>query len=91
MEDDIDRPIAYASRTLTKAERKYSQLEKERLGIVFGTKKIHNYMYGIFFYIESDHQPHSYLFNKARDIPCMASSHIQKWALTLSAYQYSIC
>ena len=91
MEDGTDRPIAYASRTLTIAERKYSQLEKEGLGIVFGTKKIHNYMYGRSFYIESDHLPLPYFFNKARDIPHMALSRIQRWGLTLSAYQYSIC
>ena len=90
MEDCTDRQIAYASRTLMSAEKKYSQLEKEGLVIVFGTKKLHNYLYGRFFYIESDHQPLSYLFNEAREILHMASSQIQRWALTLSVYQYSI-
>ena len=47
-------------------------------------------LYGRFFYIESGHQPLSYLFNKAREILHIASSHIQRWALTLSTYQYSI-
>ena len=69
MEDGTDRPIAYTSRTLTTAEKKYSQLEKEGLAIVFGTKKFHNYLYGRFFHIDSDHQPLSYLFNEAREIP----------------------
>ena len=78
MEDGTDRPIAYASRTLTTAEKKYSQLEKEGLAIVFGAKKFHNYLYGRFFYIESDHQPLSNLFNEAREIPRMASSRIQR-------------
>ena len=47
-------------------------------------------LYGRFFYIESDHQPLSYLFNKAREILHISPSRIQRWALTLSTYQYSI-
>ena len=86
------RPIiAYVSRTLTSAEKNYSQIEKEGLAIVFGVKKFHNYLYGCQFSIESDHQPLSCLFSESRAIPQMASSRIQRWALTLSAYQYTLC
>ena len=37
-----------------------------------------------------DHQPLKYLLNEARQVPVMASSRIQRWALTLGAYQYTI-
>ena len=90
IEDGTDCPVAYASRTLTVAEKKYSQLEKEGLAIVFGTKKFHNYLFGRHFTIESDHKPLSFLFSENKQIPQMASSRIQRWALTLSAYHYSI-
>ena len=90
MEDGQERPVAYASRTLTSAEKNYSQLEKEGLAIIFGVKKFHNYLFGRKFSIESDHQPLSYLFNETKGISQTASSRIQRWALTLSAYQYSI-
>ena len=90
MDNGLERPIAYASRTLTAAEKNYSQLEKEGLAIVYGVKKFHNYLYGRQFQIESDHQPLSHLFNETKGVPQMASSRIQRWALTLSAYQYSI-
>ena len=90
MDDGTERPVAYASRTLTAAEKNYSQLEKEGLAVVFSVKKFHNYLYGRPFIIESDHKPLSYLFDASRQIPPMASARIQRWALQLSAYRYSI-
>ena len=90
MPDGAERPVAYASRTLTPAEKNYSQLEKEGLAVVYGVKKFHNYLWGRHFSIESDHQPLLHLFGESREIPPLASSRIQRWALTLSAYHYSI-
>ena len=90
MSDDQERPIAFASRTLSPAEKKYSQLEKEALAIIFAVKKFHNYIYGTTFTIQSDHQPLSFLFSEHKGIPVMASSRIQRWALTLAGYWYTI-
>ena len=41
-----ERPVAYGSRTLTKAEQNYLQVEKEALSIIFGIKKFHQYVFG---------------------------------------------
>ena len=90
MEDGSERPIAFPSRTLSSAEQKYSNIEKEGLAIIFAVKKFHQYLYGHRFTIYSDHQPLKYLFSESRQVPTMASSGIQIWALTLSAYEYSI-
>ncbi len=90
MENGEERPISFTSRTLSPLEKKYLQLEKEALAITYGIKKFHNYIFGRAFIIESDHQPLAFIFKHTRGIPQMASSRVQRWALTLSAYQYTI-
>ena len=84
-----ERPIAYTSRTLSPAEKHYSQLEKEALAIVFAVKKFHLYLFGRHFIIESDHQPLKTLFGETNKIPDMAPSRIVRWAILLSVYRYT--
>ena len=57
MPDGSERPVMYASRTLQQAERNYSQLEREALGIVFGIKYFHKYVAGRKFTVVTDHKP----------------------------------
>ncbi len=49
-----EKPIA---RTLNKAERNYSQLEKEGLACVFGVKQFYSYLFGHPFNLITDHKP----------------------------------
>jgi hypothetical protein len=90
MPDNTEKPIAFTSRTLSTAEQKYSQLEKEALAIVFAVKRFHQYLYGTHFTLFSDHKPLEHLFNESKQIPTLASARIQRWALTLAAYQYTM-
>ena len=90
MSDGQERPIGFASRTLSKAEQNYSQLDKEGLAIVYGVKKFHKYIYGRHITILTDHKPLQGIFGETKGIPKMASARIQRWALTLSAYDYTL-
>ena len=90
MDDGKDKPIAFSSRTLAPAEKKYSQLEKEGLAVIFGVKKFRQYLLGRSFTIVSDHKPLQYLFNESRVTPTLASARIQRWSWTLGAYHYNI-
>ncbi len=90
MENGEERPVSYASRTLSKAERNYAQLDKEALGLVYGVKKFHQYLYGRSCEIITDHKPLLGLLGEGKGVPQMASARLQRWALTLSAYDYKL-
>ena len=89
-QDGSVKPVAFASRSLAPAEKKYAQLDKEALAIIFGVKKFHQYLSGRKFTIHSDHKPLQHIFDENRPVPTMSSARIQRWALTLSAYNYTI-
>ena len=88
MPDGTEQPISYTSRTLSKAERNYSQIEKEALAIIYAVKKFHQYLYGHQFILLTDHKPLLGLLAENKAIPSMAAARIQRWAITLSAYNY---
>lgn len=90
MSSGEERTIAFASRTLSKAERNYAQIECEALSIVFGVKKFHQYLFGRKFTLLTDHRPLTSIFGPQTGIPSLAASHMQRWALLLSAHQYEI-
>ena len=90
MTDGTEKPIGFSSRTLGKAEQNYSQPDKEALAIIIGVKKYHQYVFGRQFEIKTDHKPLTHIFSGSRAIPTMASSRLQRWALLLGAYNYTI-
>ena len=67
--DGNERPVAFASKTLSASERNYSQLEKEALSLIFGLWKFHQYLYGRKFTLVTDHQPLTTIFSDKKGIP----------------------
>ena len=41
-----NKPVAFASRSLTECEKRYTQIEKEMLAVVFGLEHFYYYVYG---------------------------------------------
>ena len=84
-----ERPIEYASRTLSPAERNYSQVDKESLAIVWGVKRMHIYLYGRSFKLITDHRALVRIFGD-KPIPEMTAGRVTRWALFLMNYKYEI-
>ena len=87
-----EKPIAYASRTLSNSERNYSQIDKESLAIIFAVKHFHFFLYDgkDRFTIYMDHKPLISLFGEHAKLLTLVAARLQRWALTLSAYNYKI-
>ncbi|UYV81082.1 hypothetical protein LAZ67_19002721, partial [Cordylochernes scorpioides] len=85
-----ERPIMFASRTLSVAEQNYSQIEKEALAIIYGVTKFHQFIYGRKFILITDHKPLVTILGSRSGIPTLSTSRLQRWALILSAYTYDI-
>ena len=69
LNDDTERPIAFASRSLAEAERRYVQINSEELALLFGEKKFHQCLIGTAFTILTDHKPLVSLLGKNKGLP----------------------
>ena len=90
MLDRSEKPVTFASQTLSQTERNYSQIEKEALAIIFAIKKFHQYLFGKRFILLTDHKPLLGLFSEKKGIPNMAAARMQRQAILLSAYDYTL-
>lgn len=84
-----DCPIAYTSRTLNDAEKKYSQIDREALSIVFCVRKFDKYLYGRHFVLETDNQALSFIYGKNK-VNKVAANRIQRYGIILAEYDFKI-
>jgi hypothetical protein len=85
-ETNIDLPVAYASRTLNKAERNYSVFERELLAIKWVLDHFRCYCYGTPLVVFTDHKPLVSL-----DVSkIQGSDRMARWRERLMAYDITI-
>lgn len=80
------KPVYYASRSLSNTEQKYSQTEREALGLVWAVEKFHVYLYGREFELVTDHKPLEVIYS-VRSKP---SARIERWVLRLQPYNFHV-
>ena len=90
LSDGVEKPMAFAWRTLMDREKRYSVIDKEALAIIFGVTKFYQYLYGRRFILKTDHKPLERILGAHQEIPKMAANRLQRWAITLSAYVYEL-
>lgn len=82
-----NKPIAYASKSLTETESRYANIERELLACVFGAERFHTYLFGKHFTIQSDHRPLDMISKKNLTA---APARLQRMLLRLQKYDYEI-
>ena len=81
-----ERPVAYASRTLTKCEKKYPAHKMEFLALKWAvTDKFHEYLYGNKFDVYTDNNPLTYVLTSAK---LDAAGH--RWVGALANYDFRL-
>ena len=83
-------PVIFVSRTLSEAEKNYSNIEREALAIVWSVSRLSHFLLGRKFTLQTDHRPLIYLLGNNQAIPDHTSLRITKWALNLMQYDYII-
>lgn len=83
--DGVEQVIAYASRALTKQERKYATTKKELLSMVTFTKYFKHYLLGKEFILRTDHNSLRWLHNFQG-----LEGQLARWVEQLASFQYKI-
>ena len=83
--DNKERVLAYASRTLSKAERKYCVTRKELLALVYFVKYFRHYLYGREFTVRTDHGSLRWLMNFKNP-----EGQVARWLEVLSTYTFTV-
>lgn len=88
--DGSMKAICHASRSLTPAEKSYSQIEKEGLAIIFAVTKFHKMIYDRKFKLQTDHKPLLDIFGRKSGVAVHKANRLQQWAVKLLAYDFNI-
>ncbi|KAK6170570.1 hypothetical protein SNE40_018934 [Patella caerulea] len=82
-----NRPVAFASKALSNAQKKYVNIEREMLAVTFGVKRFRTFVFNRPFTIISDHKPLEVICNKPVNA---APPRLQAMMLAIQGYDYTV-
>ncbi|CAH8560353.1 unnamed protein product [Dicrocoelium dendriticum] len=81
------KPIDFRSRTLTETERRYAQIEKEMLAVVYAVERFNDYTFGRKTTVFTDHKPLVSIANKPLHV---VPRRLQRMLIRLQKYDLEI-
>ena len=85
--EDLWKVVQYASRALSDAERRYSQIELETLPADFACRRYHVFLYGKPFIVVTDDKPLEVIFNNPRHA---TSIRLQRMTVRMLDYEFKV-
>lgn len=86
----VDRIVSFASKTLTKVERRYAQTQREALAVVWGSEHFFFYLLGHKFTIRTDAEGIAFIINRRGDEPKRMMRRAEGWAMRLDAFDFDV-
>ncbi|XP_062538719.1 uncharacterized protein K02A2.6-like [Armigeres subalbatus] len=90
LSNGLERPIAYASTTMSSTEQRYPQIDKEALAIVWAVKKFFHYLYARKFVLITDHKPLTQILHPEKSLPTLCISRMANYADYLAHFVFDI-
>lgn len=81
------QPVKFLSKSLTKTEADYANIERELLAVLFACEKLHTYTFGHHITVHTDHKPLESIFRKPISL---APSRLQRMLLRLAKYHLQV-
>ena len=80
-------PVAFASKTLTDTQSRYTNIEREMLAVIWGIKQYHQYLFGRSFKVITDHKPLEAICKK----PLWSTPpRLQRMLMRIQDYDYTL-
>ena len=85
-----DHPVLYISRRLSPTEKRYSNIEREGLAVLWACKRLEHFLLGKHFILESDHKPLIYIFAPDNAMKNDISPRLMNFAIKLMRFDFTI-